>query len=264
MKKAKSVALVAAGNLTDSFVSKFYWLSDRLGPVKSTSIRLASRIVNYLRAGRPVDSCAEFQACTLILVYVPDRMLPEMLRELACSRIDFRGKAVVLCSDGHDSSELVELRARGAAVGSIGPIPGFEDLRYLIEGDPLAVRETRRLVEHRERRGVVIERSLKPLFLAALTCTGSVLFSVVMAASESLRHAGVTPLVSASILERQLGRTLRSYVRAGRKAFPVPRDLQRQIRALAAADPALARYIEDSSRLAERLLVGRQAQVAGR
>jgi len=264
MKKAKSVALVAAGNLTDSFVSKFYWLSDRLGPVKSTSIRLASRIVNYLRAGHPVDDWTEFNSCDLILVYVHDRLLAQTLGELSSSGIDFRGKAVVLCSVWHGSSELAELCACGAAVGSIGPIPGFEDLRYLIEGDPLAVREARRLVEHRGRRGVVIERSLKPLFLAALTCTGSVLFSVVMAASESLRHAGITPLVSASILERQLGRTLRSYVRAGRKAFPVPRDLQRQIRALAAADPALARYIEDSSRLAERLLEGRQAQAAGR
>jgi len=259
MKKAKSVALVAAGNLTDSFVSKFYWLSGRLGPVKSTSIRLASRIVNYLRAGHPVSDWTQFDACELILVYLPDRMLARTLHELACSGIGFRGKAVVLCSVWHDSSELGALCALGASVGSIGPIPGFGDLRFLIEGDARAVRAARRLVEHRERRGVVIERSLKPLFLAAMTCTGSVLFSVVMAASESLRYAGVTPVVSASILEKQLRRTLRSYVRAGRKAFPAPHDLARQVRALAAADPGLAQYLEDSSRLAERLLERRHA-----
>src|SRR5579871_1566202 len=235
MKKAKSVALIGAGKFTDSSVSKFYWLSDRLGPVKSTSFRLASRIANRLRAGHPVKDYTEFCACDLILVYVPRDMLSEIIRELVLSGIDFQRKSVVLCCAWLDSSELAELAARGASVASIEAIPGFDEHRYLIEGDRTAVRASRRLVEHGERRAVVIEPSLKPLYLAALTCTGCVLFSVVWAAAESLRHAGVTPLVSASILEKQVGRTLRSYVRAGRKGFPTPRDLPRQLRALAAA-----------------------------
>ena len=253
MKKARSVALLGAGNFTDSFVSKFHWLSDRLGPVKSTSFRLASRIANSLRAGYPVKDYTEFHSCETLLVYVPDELLPGMLVDLASAGLDFRGKAVVLCSTWLDSGELRELTALGAAAGSIGSIPGFDDSRYLIEGDPRAVRQSRLLVETRERRGVVIESALKPLYLAALTCTGSVLFGLLMAASESLRHAGIDSSISASILERQLVRTLRSYVRAGRKGFPAPRDLARQLRALAAADPGLAEYLEDSSRLAERL-----------
>src|SRR5258708_39497996 len=98
MKKAKSVALTGAGKLTDSPLSRFYWLSDRLGPVKSSSYRLASRIANYLRAGHPVKTVEEFQDSDLILLCVPKRILSHIVDELASSEIDFHGKALVLCS----------------------------------------------------------------------------------------------------------------------------------------------------------------------
>jgi hypothetical protein len=136
-----------------------------LGPVKSTSYRLASRIANHLHAGHAVKDFEEFHSCELILVCVPDQMLPQVLDELISARIDFHGKAVVLGSLWLDSSELRELYVRGAAVGSICPLPGFDDLGYLIEGDRLAVARSRRLVEHRDRRAVTIERALKPFYL---------------------------------------------------------------------------------------------------
>src|ERR1017187_4899698 len=262
MKKAKSVALIGAGKLTDSPLSRVYWLSDRLGPVKSSSFRLASRIANQLRAGHPVKDFEEFHSMELILVCVPEPMLPEVLGELAAAPIDFNGKAVVLSSLWLDSSELREFSARGAAVGSICLIPGFDDLRYLVEGDRPAVLRARRLVEHRDRRAVPIERSFKPFYLAALTCTGSVLFSVLMAAGEALRLAGVPPADSSNILEKQVIRTLRSFVRSGRNALPSSHELSRQVRALAATDPNLAHYMEQSTRLAERLVENRKLSSA--
>jgi predicted short-subunit dehydrogenase-like oxidoreductase (DUF2520 family) len=262
MKKAKSVALIGAGKLTDSALSRFYWLSDRLGPVKSSSFRLASRIANQLRAGHPVKDFAEFHSAELILVCVPAPMLPDVVIELAAAPIDFDGKAVVLSSAWLDSSELRQLSALGAAVGSICPIPGFDDLRYLVEGDRPAVLRTRRLVEHRGQRAVAIERFLKPFYLAALTCTGSVLFSVLMAADKSLRLAGVPPADSSNILEKQVIRTLRSFVRAGRTTLPASDELSRQVRALAAMDPNLAHYMEQSARLAESLVENRKLSSA--
>jgi len=262
MKKAKSVALIGAGKLTDSALSRFYWLSDRLGPVKSSSFRLASRIANQLRAGHPVKDFEEFQFSELILVCVPEPMLPQVLDDLVSAPIDFNGKAVVVSSLWRDSSELRELSARGAAVGSICLIPGFDDLRYLVEGDPLAVLRCRRLVEHRERRAVTIQRSLKPFYLAALTCTGSVLFSVLTAADQALRRAGVPPADSSDILKKQVMRTLRSFARAGRKALPASCELSRQVRALAATDPDLAHYMEQSARLAEKLVENRRSSAA--
>jgi hypothetical protein len=254
MKKAKSVALVAGGKLTDSSLAHFWSLSEMLGPVKASSYRLASRIANSLRAGYAVKNYSEFDACRMILVCVPDQALPGVLAELFSEDISWHGKSVVLCSAWLDSSNLREFSAHGASVSSICTIPGFDHVRYLVEGDKMAIQESKRLVEHRERRAIAIERHLKPLFLAALTCTGSLLFVLLMAASESLRHAGLRSSASAAILEKQLTDSLRSYVRGGRRAYLAPHALPQQLRALSAADPALADYLEQSCRIATQLM----------
>jgi len=254
MKKAQwSVGLIGTGNLTDSPLTRFWWLSERLGPVKSTSYRLASRIANILRAGHAVKDYAEFESCSLILICVPDKTVEHVISELLSAEISWNGKAVVLCSTWLDSSDLHPLSERGAATGSISPIPGFEDERYLVEGDPLAIRQSKSLVEYRERRALAIERPLKPFFLAALTCTGTLAFALFRAAFESLQHAGIPPAISALLLERQTTRTLRSFLKGGRRAYPEPRELPRQLRALSAANTELAHYFEQSTRLASRL-----------
>ena len=265
MKRAQSVGLIGTGSLTDSPLTRFWWLPQRLGPVKSASYRVASRIANMLQAGRPVKDYAEFETCDLILVCVPDETVPKVVSEMVSSGISWHGKAVVLCSTWLDSGELHELAVRGASVGSICPIPGFslgsisDAERYLVEGDPLAIRQSKNLVEYRDRRAIAIERPLKPFYLAALTCTGTLLFALLHVASESLHRARIPPGLSATLLERQLTRTLRSFLKGGRRAYPTPRELPRQLRALSAANPELSHYLEQSCHLASRLMEKRRA-----
>ena len=254
MKKAQSVGLIGTGSLTDTPLTRFWWLPERLGPVKSASYRVASRIANMLQAGHPVQDYAEFETCDLILVCVPEETISRVVSEMASSGISWKGKAVVLCSTWLDSGELRELSALGAAVGSIAPIPGFDEERYLVEGDALAVRQAKSLVEYRERRVVAIERPLKPFYLAALTGTGSLLFALLHLTFESLRYARIPPGLSATLLERQLTRKLRSFLKGGRRAYPAPRELPGQLRALSGANPELAHYLEQSCHLASLLM----------
>src|SRR5258707_15052502 len=98
MKKAQSVGLIGAGSLTDSPLTRFWWLSERLGPVKSASFRVASRIANMLRAGHPVKDYAEFESCALVLVCVPEECVAAVIADMLSSEVSWRGKAVVLCS----------------------------------------------------------------------------------------------------------------------------------------------------------------------
>lgn len=253
MKKPASAGLIAAGNLTDSPLARFNRLSDVLGPVKSHSYRLASRIANMLRAGQAVKDYSALESCSLILLSIPDNQVHDIVADLLASGISWRGKSVILLSDWQDSSDLRQLAARGGSVGSLSVIPGFDNL-YLVEGDRQAILECKRLVAHRGARIVSIERTLKPLYLAALTCTGGLLSALLLTASESLRHAGMTPVLRATLLERQLDRTLRAFLKGGRRAYPVPQELPRQIHALAAKDAALAHYLEQTTRLASRLI----------
>jgi predicted short-subunit dehydrogenase-like oxidoreductase (DUF2520 family) len=264
MKKAQLVGLIGTGSLTDSPLTRFWWLSERLGPVKSASYRVASRIANMLQAGHPVKDYAEFECCDLILLCVPEETVPQVVSEMLSAGISWRGKAVVLSSAWLDSSDLRELSAQGASVGSISPIPGFpiqgsSDERYLVEGDPLAIRQAKNLVEYREQRAVAIERSLKPFYLATLTCTSTLLFALLRAAFESLQLATVPPGLSATLLDRQINRTLRSFIMGGRRAYPTPRELPRQLRALRAANPELANYLENSCHVASQLMEKQRA-----
>jgi len=190
----------------------------------------------------------------MILVCVPDELLPKVAAELLASEISWRGKAVVLFSTWLDSSQLDELARRGAAIGSISPIPGFDETRYLVEGDRLAIREATSLVEDRERRAIAIERALKPFYLAALTCTGNLLFTLLLSASEALHRAGIPALLSGNILDRQLAKTFRSFLRGGRNAYPAVRELSPQLRALRSVNSSLADYIEQSAELAAQLV----------
>ncbi len=254
MKKLTSVGLVAAGNLTDSPLARFRWLSTHLGPVKSSSFRVARRIVNIIEAGHAVRDYTDLDHCRTVLLCVPDEQLPKITGELLSADISWRGKAVVLFSTWLDSSQLDEFSRRGAAIGSVSPIPGFDETRYLVEGDRLAIREATSLVADRDRRAVAIERSLKPFYLAALTCTGNLLFTLLLAASEALHRAGVPALLSGNILDRQLSKTFRSFLRGGRNAYPGVRELSPQLHALRSANPALAHYVEQSARLAAQLM----------
>ncbi len=254
MKKAQSVGLVAAGNLTDSPLTRFFWLPERLGPVKSGSVRVASRIANMLKAGHPVKDYAELKNCSIVLICVPEESVAGVVAELSLAGINWNGKTVILCSAWLDSGELRDLAARGASVGSLHPIPGFEDERYLVEGDSNAIRRSRDLVEHRHRRAIAIERPFKPFFLVALTCTGPFLFALLYVADESLRQGRIPAIFSAQMVERQTLRTLRAFYKGGRRAYSPPHELSRQLTALSSTRPELAHYLEQSYRLISRLM----------
>src|SRR5579863_291978 len=127
MKKAQSVGLIGTGSLTDSPLTRFWYLPERLGPVKSASFRVASRIANMLHAGHPVKDYAEFEDCNLILICVPEETISQVVSDLVSSEISWPGKAVVLCSTWLDSGELQKLAALGASIGSISSIPGFDE-----------------------------------------------------------------------------------------------------------------------------------------
>src|SRR5436190_1310636 len=145
-------AVAGGGRVSASFVARLPRLAAELGPVAAQSYRLASRIVNSIGAGRPVRRYADLGDSPLILIIAPVGGVPAIVSALA-DGIDCRGKIVLLCEAGSDSAQLASLRARGAAVGSIHLIPGFNRQRFVAEGDRAAVREAKNLV--RQIRGRV-------------------------------------------------------------------------------------------------------------
>src|SRR5581483_3913935 len=128
------LALYGAGAVSKSFIAGLPRLPRQLGPVAASSYRLASRIVNSVRAGFAVKSLEGFEDEQLILICVPDPALAGVVRHLAAARLDWFGREVLLCDSHYDSRALDPLREPGAETGSLKPIhsaPG----RFIVEGD---------------------------------------------------------------------------------------------------------------------------------
>src|SRR5689334_6307166 len=126
--------VAGGGRVSASFIARLPRLAAELGPVAAQSYRLASRIVNSLDAGHAVRSYAGLNDSALILICAPVSAVAAIVSALAGS-LDCRGKTVILCDSGADSSVLIALRSQGAAVASVHMIPGSNGQRFAAEGD---------------------------------------------------------------------------------------------------------------------------------
>ncbi len=259
MAKPQPIALLAEGQLSRSFLSRLPHLRDRLGPVKAASPRVASRIVNTLGAGRPAPDYASLAGCRAILIYVPGPRLKE-IQEQMLAAAPWRNKVALLCDAALSSSVLAPLAHAGAWVASLAPIEGFEERRFVAEGDPRAVRLARLLVEDGRRRVIELAPGGKDLFLAGLDFATSLFTPMAAAATECLKGSGLQTGAAASIVERLFERSLRGYIKAGRKSWGGPlalkdqEQVRRHLEALFRASPLLASYSTERARFALRLL----------
>lgn len=254
MTKLPQIALICAGNLTASSIARFKMLPECLGPVKSTSLRLASRMVNSLRAGSPVANYEALRRARIVLISVPDPALPETVADLARSPLDVTGKSIIVCSSLFGSEELQALADRGARTASVCTVAPFDGRLYLAEGDRTAIKQIRLLAGVPASKVISLPRPHKDAYLAALSCTGPLLTALLICASECLDLAGVDGPDAAAILSAQADKTVRTFLNAGRKAYQTPAGLARQLDALRDRHPALSHFLESGSALAATLL----------
>jgi len=139
-------------------------LAEQLALVKSTHLRQASRAANALRAGTAVSTCEELAKAKTFLISVPGIETAQTVRELAKTRIKWRGKSVVLCDSTLDSEALAPLEMLGATPGSFLAIDGFQDRRFVIEGGTLALKAMLRLLKRGDATTIEITRGLKDQF----------------------------------------------------------------------------------------------------
>jgi predicted short-subunit dehydrogenase-like oxidoreductase (DUF2520 family) len=259
MRKLQRLGLLGGGQVSKSFLVRWRRLPENLGPVKASSYRLASRIANTLHAGYPVAQYEDLSRCQGVIIYVPDAQLGPALEELQAAELTWAGKVVLLCDSSLDSSELGELARRGAAVGSLNPLEGFEDRRFLVEGDRQAVRAAHRLLDDRETKVLEIQTAEKSLLAAGLVFATSLFTPLAAVGVDCLRKAGLKPGPAVATIERLVQKSLRGYIKAGRKSWGGPfatRDQEavlRQLTALFRSNPMVASYYAESAMFALQL-----------
>jgi hypothetical protein len=238
--------LFGAGAVKASFVARVPRLADRLGPVSAAHYRLASRMVNALRAGYAVPAPEGLQACSLLLLQVPADHLAEAVALLASADLEWKLRTVLACDSG-DSGALEPLRGRGASVGSLASIPGCPGY-YLVEGDVRSTRAAEKLVRLLAARAIHIDRTHLPFFEAGVALSTSLFTPLIAATEEALKAAGMQRPLAGRIAGELFQNGLRAWQRQGRASWSGPlaagdaAALGRQLHALERAHPQLAGY----------------------
>jgi hypothetical protein len=233
--KALRAGLICAGGVSKSFIARLPALLRTVGPVKATSLRVARRIANSLRAGHPVEDYATLNRCALIWIALPEAALDRVLRELS-SEISISGKMMVICGTARSSTGLC------AGSATLDAIPGDEHT-LVAEGDADALRELRRLASAERRRLIEIPAAAKSSYLAGVHLASDLLLPYVDAAVEMLRASGFSRSQATQIAEGLGTGVLRAYAKAGRKAWSGAMTLdlrgsrERDLGAIRGADP---------------------------
>jgi predicted short-subunit dehydrogenase-like oxidoreductase (DUF2520 family) len=174
--------------------------------------------------------------------------------------LDCEGKIILLCEAGDDSRNLARLRERGAAVGSLQPIPGFEGKRFVVEGDALAIREAKRLVGKLGGRVEEINTTKIAQYAAGLSFGTSLFTPLLEASLQCLVDAGMTKNSAMKVVDGLFQNSLRGYLYAGKRSWSGAlaagdrAAVRQEIEALDAAKPALARLYRETAALAAELL----------
>jgi hypothetical protein len=218
MKRTRA-GLVCAGGVTRSLVARLPALLSSLGPVKATSYRVARRIVNSLRAGRAVESYSALAVCNAIWIVAPEAALDRIAGELP------PGIPAIVCETTRDSSLVAA--ARVATLHAISA----DEQTLVAEGHADALRYVRRVAAANRRKLIQIPTASKPLFLAGIDLATYIALPWIAGAVESLRAAGFSRSEATRVVEELGGRTLRSYAKAGAKAWSpmAERELRRAL-----------------------------------
>ena len=240
-----SIGLIAAGAASQSFLARVPAVRERLGPVYSSALRVASRIVNGLRVGFPVQDPSAFSRCAMVLTVVPDDMLDSMIKNTAAAKVRWQRKTVVLCDSFRDSSALAPIQALGACCASLDAIPSTGETRFVAEGDPAAIAELRRLVGRKNL--LVLDRGGKAAYQAGVLLATDLAIELSAGAVDSLRAAGLTRPQAVPVIEALVTQAARSYAKAGRRAatgLPSKDALAGCLISLELHDPQLAQLFQ--------------------
>lgn len=246
MTKAPLTALLGAGSVSQTWVGRLPGLRQNLTLVLSSSLRVASRISNQLRAGRPIESMNALAKAELIFIGVPEDQITGTITTLLVEAQRWQNCSFVLCSRQGDSVALEGLRERGASVGSLSVLDGFDERRYVFEGDKVAFHRTKRLIElEGTARVLEMESGMRRVFEAGLTFAGGMTFPMISAAVEAMKAAGLQGKQAEGIVEAAVVNSLRSYLKSGKRGWSGPiakgdrEELRRQYNALRESDEDL-------------------------
>jgi len=223
-----SLTIVGAGRVGRALGRRLRELGWKIGAVVTRSEASARKAVRFIGGGEAHGSLArQVLRCSVILITTPDAAVGEVAKDLArIGAEELRGKIVLHTSGALDSSVLDDVRAFGAATGSMHPlqsfsgvgVPPLEGKVFAIEGDAAAVKMARQLARSLGGAPVRIDGSQKLLYHAAATMAAAHVLVVEEAATRLLMSIGMNRREAVRALLPLTRQVLQNFERLGPRA----------------------------------------------
>jgi len=226
--------LIAAGAVNSSFIGRLPGHTRSLGPVVAVSYRVASRMTNTLRAGKPARSVDELDTVRLILFHSPPEQHEALTSLLRSASIQWQGKSLLFCDS--DTGSADHFRRAGASIATLRrcSIPG----RMLVQGSNPALASAHRLVRGLRMKAIELDRGGAAAFDAAITLGTAALTPLIDRTAGLLRDCGMRDGEAMRMAAALFEKTSRDYSHSGRQSWawysrePDAESLLRQIDAL--------------------------------
>lgn len=216
MRKQPSVALVCAGAISRSTLSRLPAFTERLRWVKSRTFSAASRAAHALGRGTAVRDYGGLADADLLLIKVPEHEIESVVVELVASPLSWSGRTVVLLDSRSDSGTLRYLEDLGAMTASVNYIGSVPD-QFLVEGHPGAVRALRVILRCNNCKILEIRRGAKEAYNAGVRAATVDFIPLVVTAVERFRKAGMDRAEARVTAATLFENSIRAYFRAGKR-----------------------------------------------
>lgn len=216
MNKRAPLGLIIEGNAVDSRLLRLPRLGEDLGPVRSSTTRVARRVCTLLRGGYPVPDYSEFGNVALTLIHVEDALVPGVVEDLCAAGFPMRKSIFALCETWLSSAVLAPLHSKGAATATVLSLPHGRRNLFVTEGQPGAVRALHRVLENHEGRPMKIEEAAKDRLFVASVLSITAPAYLLQQAQTALRKTGMSGNNVRAALEEMVLGTLRNALKGGR------------------------------------------------
>lgn len=207
--------LIGAGAVGASLLGRLPGKADALGPVAASSMRVASRIANTLRAGRAVRSIGELNSVRVILFFAPPDQVESLGSQLIEAGIDWKNKSLVFFDCESFLPDL--FRSEGAGVASLRscPLPG----KIIVEGNAPALLHAQRFARQLHMKPIEINAGCSSHFGAALLMGSGALTPLIDMTASLLRDCGLRDSDATEMAAGLFAQTARDYAHSGKQSW---------------------------------------------
>ncbi len=237
-EKITPIAIVGAGRVGCSLglaLLKAGYSLRAISCQHQDSAQESRRILSLPKATTNVIQPA--QQGKIIFLCLPDRYLPQVIKDLAQSRVNWSGKFVFHTSGLFSSRLLWPLKRKGAKTASFHPIQSFptkttppshwQNIFISLEGDEEAVMLAQEIVQRIKATPLWLKKPYKPLYHAACALASNYLVALYSLSLKLLTQSGLQEEEAAQVLRPLVNGTwsnLQSFDPATALTGPIVRD----------------------------------------